>query len=57
MTLWRLKGCPRCAGDVFVTEDSEGGYEQCLQCAWQRPLAGRDSRPAESTEEALSVIA
>ncbi len=38
MQRWKLKGCPRCGGDVFTTYDSNGGYEQCLQCAWQREL-------------------
>jgi len=38
MQTWKLKGCPRCGGDVFTSFDYTGGYEQCLQCAWQREM-------------------
>ncbi len=38
MMTWKLKGCPRCRGDVFVTEDMNGWYEQCLQCSHRREL-------------------
>ncbi len=33
MVAWRLKGYPRCEGDVFLDRDEENRwYEQCLQC-------------------------
>ncbi len=32
--MWRLKGCPRCKGDVQVDRDEWGWYEQCLQCGY-----------------------
>ncbi len=33
MVAWKLKGCPRCGGDVFLDRDEENRwYEQCLQC-------------------------
>ena len=38
MQKWKLKGCPRCGGDVFVSSDHNGSYEQCLQCAWEGEL-------------------
>lgn len=38
MQMWKLKGCPRCGGDVFTSFDNSCGYEQCLQCAWEREL-------------------
>ena len=28
----RLKGCPKCKGDVVIDNDHYGWYEQCLQC-------------------------
>lgn len=28
----RLKGCPRCNGDVYFDSDFHGWFEQCLQC-------------------------
>ena len=30
MATWRLKGCPRCGGDVIVDRDES----QCLQCGF-----------------------
>ena len=38
MTMWKLKGCPRCNGDIFIDSDLEGWYEQCLQCSYKRRL-------------------
>jgi len=26
------KRCPKCGGNVFLDSDSDGWYEQCLQC-------------------------
>ena len=30
ITRWKLKGCPRCRGDIYI--DNEG--ENCLQCGY-----------------------
>ena len=30
--MWRLKGCPKCGGDVYVDRDHDGWHEECLQC-------------------------
>ncbi|OGO18995.1 MAG: hypothetical protein A2144_12535 [Chloroflexi bacterium RBG_16_50_9] len=30
----KLKGCPRCRGDVVVEHDFYGKYEQCLYCGY-----------------------
>ena len=38
MSWWKLKGCPRCKGDVFVDEDAYGWYEQCIQCGYAHDL-------------------
>jgi len=35
---WRLKGCSRCSGDLFTDQDSEGWYQQCLQCGYRKEL-------------------
>ena len=37
MTL-RLKGCPKCHGDVRFDRDQYGWYEQCIQCGFVRDL-------------------
>ena len=33
MVVWKLKGCPRCGGDVFVDREFDVWYAQCLQCS------------------------
>ncbi|MFC1592640.1 hypothetical protein ACFL4C_01345 [Candidatus Omnitrophota bacterium] len=38
MTTWKVKGCPRCRGDVFIDKDMDGWYEQCLQCSYRHEL-------------------
>ena len=30
--MMELKGCPRCHGDMRVSDDLYGEYKQCLQC-------------------------
>jgi ribosomal protein S27AE len=37
--MWKLKGCVRCRGDVFLAKDENGWYEQCLQCGYRNQLA------------------
>ena len=27
-----LRACPRCGGDLYVTEDVYGSFHQCMQC-------------------------
>ena len=34
MGKWKLKGCPRCNGDLLVSEAEYGRYENCLQCGY-----------------------
>jgi len=36
--MWKLKGCVRCRGDVFLGQDEYGQYEQCLQCGYRNQL-------------------
>ena len=38
MGKWKLKGCPKCRGDLFVDRDYNGWYEQCLQCGYMGEL-------------------
>ena len=46
--MWKLKSCPRCGGDVFVDQDQDGWYEQCLQCSYSTDL--------QSTVEVLEKV-
>jgi len=39
MVTWKLKGCPRCRGDIFVHKESDGIYEHCLSCGYQRDIS------------------
>ena len=34
MGSWKLKGCPRCNGDLSVGKAEDGRYENCLQCGY-----------------------
>ena len=36
--MWRLKGCQKCGGDVFIERDEYGWYQECLQCGWRDEL-------------------
>ena len=36
--MMRLKGCPRCKGDIVVERDHWGWYEECIQCGYLRDL-------------------
>jgi hypothetical protein len=36
--MWRLKGCVRCTGDLFIEKDLDGWYESCLQCGHREQL-------------------
>ena len=38
MSKWRLKACPRCHGDVYIAHQTDGWYEECLQCSCTRDL-------------------
>jgi len=49
MVTWKLKGCPRCMGDLFISEDMDGWYEQCLQCSFQRELKHLDEFKSKPT--------
>jgi rRNA maturation protein Nop10 len=35
---WKLKGCSRCGGDLFIDKDSNGWYEECILCGNHREL-------------------
>lgn len=38
MSVWKLKSCPRCNGDLYIAQDFYGWYQQCLQCAHRSEL-------------------
>ena len=39
MAMWKLKGCPRCGGDLLIEKELLcGWYEKCIQCSFSRDL-------------------
>ena len=40
-----LKGCPRCAGDLFRDRDQYGLFVSCLQCGLSRDLSNQAGEP------------
>ena len=38
MAIWKLKGCPRCGGDLYLDNDEYDWYETCLQCSFRQEL-------------------
>jgi len=41
--MWKLKGCPRCGGDLLIEEDFiYGWHEKCLQCSFSRDFKELD---------------
>ena len=49
----KLSPCTRCGGKMFLNEDPDGGYEECLQCSCRRELGsvavfGEDKVPEVS---------
>ena len=38
MGKWKINGCPRCGGSLFVDRDIDGWYEQCVNCSYRNEL-------------------
>ena len=38
MEKWKISGCPRCGGSLFVDRDMDGWYEQCINCSYRNEL-------------------
>jgi hypothetical protein len=56
MTMWELRNCPRCQGDLFIDKDLDGWYEQCLQCGYRRemkPIAEAKKKESSPIAERL----
>lgn len=58
--MWRLKGCPKCKGDLYFDRDRNGWFEECLQCGHVQYLEGitflrMGGRPLMAREPVLST--
>jgi predicted nucleic acid-binding Zn-ribbon protein len=51
MARWKLKGCIRCGGDLFVDRDEYGWYEGCLRCGYRGDLSIVANSKKQSTEK------
>ena len=40
---WRLRGCPRCGGDIMIYDDYDGWHEACLQCGYHVDVGNLDA--------------
>ena len=39
MTYWKLKGCPRCTGDLFIEQEKNDWDEACLACGYRKVVS------------------
>ena len=59
MIIWKLKGCPRCSGDLFIYRDMGDWNEQCLQCCYWREsktLAGLEKQPVSTGQQREGTV-
>jgi len=56
MGKWQENRCPRCGGKLFVDNDMDGWYEQCINCSYRNELkASVDLAKATATKDSLKV--
>jgi len=55
--MWKLRGCARCNGDVYINRDEYGWFVQCLQCGYHSELVNIDEarKQMQSQSEAQHV--
>lgn len=37
MVMWKMRGCPKCGGDIFLDIDGNTLLDHCLQCGYVNP--------------------
>ena len=53
--MFKLRGCPKCHGDLYAGEDIHGAYLACIQCGRYYAIAeapDRAARPAPAAPAA-----
>lgn len=56
MGKWIKNGCPKCGGSMFIDNDMDGWYEQCINCSFRQELKESSNRrpiPQGKTEEKI----
>lgn len=56
MGKWIKNGCPRCGGSMFIDNDMDGWYEQCLNCSFRQELKDATDRPPIRVREISQEI-
>jgi hypothetical protein len=51
--MWKLKGCPKCMGDLHIEQRQYEYEEQCLQCGFKREYF---IDPAAEPEEKKKLV-
>jgi len=44
------KQCPKCGGNIYVSADYYGRYEQCLQCGYTCDLDAADDHQKQAAQ-------
>jgi len=52
------KQCPKCRGNIYLSNDYYGKYEQCLQCGYTSDLEviNEQKKPVLKTKEKSAAI-
>ena len=50
-----FKACPRCAGDLYLEEDTDGEYLSCLRCGYVTYPQNEPKRTATFAEEPSAI--
>ena len=53
--MWKLKGCPKCMGDLHIEQRQNELEEHCLQCGFKREYIVE--QPVDSEDRKLVTAA
>ena len=53
VVMFQLKGCPRCAGDLFQDQDQYGFFVGCMQCGLSREVSNQPGEPVLITADPI----
>ncbi len=56
MTIWKLKSCPRCRGDIYIEKEMDSWYARCLQCGNMRYLPSNDQAYLQRGQETKKTL-
>ena len=56
-TMFMLKGCPRCSGDLYTEKDIFGTFISCVQCGFHKDVASEPAdRPRAQNQHPVSSL-